>query len=139
MAKTESTIAPEAYKIERSADLATVILTENAVPIDREGQGIYQYDEYRITVTDRPGLTKSVRANFATWLSYAKGGISKSERVKANKSDIVDRLKEAIANNKAYLNLTAPTTAQTTAQVKKLSRQNNLIIRFQLNQFDAAD
>lgn len=69
---TESTMPPVAVKIEINGDEADVILTENAAQIDREGQGIYQYDEYRITVPNRPALEQAVNAGFAEWLAHAK-------------------------------------------------------------------
>ena len=66
---TESTIAPSAVTVEENGD---VILTENAVLIDKDGEGHYQYDSYRINVPIRPNLKESIEANFAEWLAFAK-------------------------------------------------------------------
>jgi hypothetical protein len=40
--------------------------------IDAEGGEYFEYDEYRLTVPDRPGLAESVAADEATWLTAAK-------------------------------------------------------------------
>ena len=66
---TESKIAPSAVTVEENGD---VILTENAVLIDKDGKGHYQYDSYRIDVPYRAGLKQSIEANFADWLAFAK-------------------------------------------------------------------
>jgi len=42
---------------------------------------------------------------------------------------IEDRLRQAIATNKAYLALDTPTAAQQRAQVARLTRQNTALIR----------
>lgn len=67
--KTESKIAPSAVTVEENGD---VILTENAVFIEKDGEEFYQYDSYRITVRPRVGLKESIEANFAEWLAFAK-------------------------------------------------------------------
>ena len=67
--KTESTTAPSAVTVEPNGD---VILTENAILIDKDGEGFYQYDSYRINVPYRIGLKESIESNFAEWLAYAK-------------------------------------------------------------------
>lgn len=45
----------------------------------------------------------------------------------------------AMADNRAHLARTSPTTAQNTAQIKALSRQNNGIIRLLLGQLDGTE
>ena len=72
--KAESKIAPSSVTIEETGD---VILTENAVLIDKDGEGFYQYDSYRINVPIRPNLKESIEANFAEWLAFAKAESSK--------------------------------------------------------------
>ena len=67
--KVESKIAPSSVTIEETGD---VILTENAVLIDKDGEGFYQYDSYRINVPIRPNLKESIESNFAEWLAFAK-------------------------------------------------------------------
>lgn len=46
---------------------------------------------------------------------------------------------QALAANRTYVGLASPTSAQTTAQVKALSRQNNGLIRLLLGLLDATD
>lgn len=67
--KAESKIAPSSVTIEETGD---VILTENVVLHDKDGEGFYQYDSYRINVPIRPNLKESIEANFAEWLAFAK-------------------------------------------------------------------
>jgi hypothetical protein len=139
--KAESNTQPTLFLIEADG---TVLLRENIVEIvktDANGiqSGGYQYDEYRITVPFRSNLSINVQSNLASWLSYAKGEISKAELSVTNKTDITAKLKLAIDDNNTYLALTAPTTAQNTTEIKKLARQNNRIIRHIMAMFDAAD
>ena len=67
--KVESKNAPYAVTVEENGD---VILTENAVLIDKDGEGFYQYDSYRVNVRPRVGLKESIEANFSDWLEFAK-------------------------------------------------------------------
>ena len=133
---TESTIAPKQVAVEPNGDKVDVILTENVTQIDRDGIEIYQYDTYRLTVCNRPNLQHDIESNFASWLAFAKGEISRRELVVANKSDIVAKLKDAIQDNKTYLDRVSPTVAQNTNEIQKLARQNNRIIRYLLSMFE---
>jgi len=72
--KTESTIAPSAVTVEENGD---IILTENAILIDKDGEGFYQYDSYRINVPYRPNLKESIESTFAEWLAFAKAEAEK--------------------------------------------------------------
>lgn len=55
-----------------------------------------------------------------------------------NADDIRTTARQALAANRAFVAST-PTAAQTTAQVRALSRQVNNVIRLLLNQLDATD
>lgn len=57
----------------------------------------------------------------------------------ANEVAIRDAAKTALVNNRAYVAISAPTAAQTAAQVKALTRQMNGVIRLVLNLFDGND
>lgn len=61
------------------------------------------------------------------------------QSARTNRQTIVDAAQAALASNKTYANLANPTAAQTTAQVKALSRQQNGTIRLLLGLLDAAD
>lgn len=70
--RAESKILPPDVKIETNGEYSDVILTENVETITRDDQTAYQYDEYRISVIDRPGLQEAIEQNFSDWLAYAK-------------------------------------------------------------------
>ena len=72
MAKAESNIAPDKYKIERYENKADIVLTENVVLTDKNGEALYTYDVYRITVLDRPGLEQSISNAMSDWIDAAK-------------------------------------------------------------------
>lgn len=44
-------------------------------------------------------------------------------------NELLDKAETALANNVTFLNLVGPNNAQILAQVNKLTRQNNAIIR----------
>lgn len=79
---------------------ADVVLAENIELIDRDGEGHYRFDEYRLRVPNRAGLTDQVNANFAEWVTMAKQAeaalsVSQSDIAEANrKLEIVDTLME---------------------------------------------
>lgn len=79
---------------------ADVVLAENIELIDRDGEGHYRFDEYRLRVPNRAGLTDQVNANFAEWVTMAKQveaalSVSQSDIAEANrKLEIVDTLME---------------------------------------------
>jgi hypothetical protein len=57
----------------------------------------------------------------------------------ANKTDMTTKLTTALTDNKTYLALTSPTTAQNTAQLKAIARQLNKLIRLAVNDLSATD
>jgi hypothetical protein len=54
----------------------------------------------------------------------------------ANKQALTDKAAAALAANATFLAIGAPTNAQTLAQVQKLTRQMNALIRIDLNLLD---
>lgn len=57
----------------------------------------------------------------------------------SNKKTINQQAKTALANNRNFLAIPSPSNAQTLAQVKALTRQNNGIIRLLLDKLDGTD
>lgn len=70
--RAESNVLPPSVKIELIGEYSDVVLTENIEKITRDDQTVYQYDEYRISIIDRPGLQEAIEQNFEDWLAYAK-------------------------------------------------------------------
>lgn len=57
----------------------------------------------------------------------------------ANKATIRQQAATALTNNRTYLAIATPTTAQMRAQIDALTRQNQGIIRLLLNQLDGTN
>lgn len=70
--RAESQTAPKRVRVEQLGPEADVILAENIELIDRDGEGHYRFDEYRMRVPIRPNLKESIESNFAGWLEFAK-------------------------------------------------------------------
>lgn len=56
-----------------------------------------------------------------------------------NQQTLQQQAQAALANNRTYIALSAPSTAQNTAQIKALSQQMQALIRMALGQFDATN
>lgn len=56
-----------------------------------------------------------------------------------NADTLREQALQAMVNNRTFLALATPTNAQTVAQVKALTRQNNAIIRMLLGHFNGTD
>lgn len=56
-----------------------------------------------------------------------------TDALDGNRTTLTDRATQALAGNRDFLALAAPTNAQTLAQVKALTRQNAALIRLVLN------
>lgn len=62
-----------------------------------------------------------------------------AKRDSPNRLDMIAKLKGNLTDNKAYLAITSPTTANNTAQIKALTRQVNRLIRLAINDLSASD
>lgn len=74
--RTESDCKPSLLAVEEHGESAEVIFHENIEQETRETDGgpeiVYAYDEYRLSVPNRPNLLDSVKATKAEWLNAAK-------------------------------------------------------------------
>lgn len=96
-----------------------------AVPLDADDQaglraGSRRWDAATRTVTKTPG-----------WLN--------PDVVEANSATIRQQAETALAANRTFLALGAPTNAQTLAQVRALTRQMNGLIRLTISHLDGTD
>lgn len=90
---------------------------------------IEETDDFQVVRRTSPaGFTDTVE-----W----KAGREPVEQV--NERNIRDAARQALATNRTYAQRATPTAAQTTAQVKALSQQQNGIIRLLLNLLDGTD
>jgi hypothetical protein len=98
--RAESQTAPVRVRVEPLGPEADVILAENIELIDRDGEGHYRFDEYRLRVPNRARLVDQIEADFTDWMTMAKQAeaalsVSQSEIAEANrKLEIVDTLME---------------------------------------------
>lgn len=70
--RAEAKEAPNRIVVEAYDGKADIVLVENIELIDKDGEGSYVFDLYRLTVSDRPGLAESVESNFEAWITSAK-------------------------------------------------------------------
>lgn len=80
--KAESKFPPNAITLDRHGETVDLVLAENIEIFDREGEGFYRYDEYRMTVRNRQNLQKNVESNFAEWIAKAKTESENQELLK---------------------------------------------------------
>jgi hypothetical protein len=79
-----------------------------------------------------------------TVVTFSDGSVSqqvdwKPGTTPANQQSLYQQAAAALATNRTYVALASPTAAQTAAQVKALSRQNNGLIRLLLGLLDGTD
>lgn len=70
--KSQSTIRPPLYSVEKCGDIAEIILYENIEENEYDGETFFTYDEYRINIPYRNNLENSIEQDYNTWLQHAK-------------------------------------------------------------------
>lgn len=90
-----------------------------------------------IAGNDRDGFVVSADVSAATL--QAAVDAAPTDTSDTNASTLRQQATDALAANRTYVALASPSAAQTTAQVKALSRQMNAMIRLRLGQLDGTD
>jgi hypothetical protein len=90
------------------------------------------------TLFDKAGAQTGTRP-FTSAENTRADAVAAAAAAGANRVTIESQVAAAITANKAYVALASPTNAQTTAQVKALSRQLNGVMRLLTGQLDATD
>lgn len=88
--------------------------------------------EYTLVEVGEPTVT-----NPTVW--YSQDVVWKAGTAQGNAATIRQNALNALAANRTYTALAAPSTAQNTAQIKALSQQMNSVIRLLLGQLDATN
>lgn len=114
-------------------------------PSDLESVGWYLVIE-----SPRPPDTASETSNDSyefnglsvvqVWIVRAKTSEELADDLRAaNYRTIAERATIALADNRTFLAIDAPTNAQALAQIRSLTRQNNGLIRLALSMLDGSD
>lgn len=120
----------ERLRIRRDALLTATDHTQQLDhPTDRAA-----WAAYRQALRDLPDTTTDPRQ--ALWPTPPAGP---HDTAADNDATIRAQAANALTANRTYAALASPTAAQTTAQVKALTRQNNAIIRLLLGKLDGTD
>lgn len=88
-----------------------------------------------VTLSDGSTVETIIYADGSRSVQYTPGPGTPA----ANQQTLQQQAQTALVNNRTYLALASPTTAQNTAQVKALTQQHQALIRMALNQFDATN
>jgi len=88
---------------------------------------------------DGTGTRTTYDANGAPVEVVALTGLSIEPPQEKNRRSIEERLRQRLDANRDYLALASPTAAQQRAQVARLTRENNALIRLVLGLLDTAD
>jgi hypothetical protein len=109
-------------------------MTARDVYVDGVFREHWDDDIFKVTFYGEGGVTLYQR-------DYTPIEIAEANTIvqNTNRSLIFQQALDAIAANKAFIALTAPTNAQVLAQMKALSRQVDGLMRLALNKFDGTD
>lgn len=89
-----------------------------------------------VTVRDLTPQEAAQRAADAADLAAHSAAVKATDQ---NRATITDRAATALQGNRDFLAVGSPTAAQTSAQVKALTRQNTAVIRLLLGILDGTD
>ena len=63
---------PEFVRVEVYEENADVLLVENILETERDGEIMFEYDEYRFTIANRDNLKSIIENSFSEWMDFAK-------------------------------------------------------------------
>lgn len=89
-------------------------------------------------LVDRQVFVRGVDGAYA-WTTVQVELSDEQIAAEANEATVRERGTAALAANRAFLDLAAPTNAQTLAQVKRLTRECSALIRLALRALDTID
>ena len=70
--KAESNVMPQQpYTVDIRGAEADVTFFANPIETERDGETVWEYDTYTLTVDDRPGLEAVIEDTYEDWLVYA--------------------------------------------------------------------
>lgn len=92
------------------------------------------------TTTYDRSVTWDGKTVAVTWTARPKTALElAADTANTNRATIQTQATDALAANRTFLGIASPTNAQTLAQVKALTRQNQGIIRLLLNELDGTN
>lgn len=81
-------------------------------------------------------MTDAEAAAFAAFQTTATASFGQRATADGNAVTLQAKAQQALTTNSTYLALASPTAAQTTAQVKAITRQVNALIRLSIQSLD---
>lgn len=94
-----------------------------------------------VTVKNENGVLTYYDNDIVITLAEAKAlvGATPEGARSVNEKTLLDRAGQALTSNREFLDVAAPTNAQSLAQIKALTRQVNALIRLVTKNLDATD
>lgn len=99
---------------------------------------VVELDALTGTVTERDFTPEEIAQRQADQQAHAAAKAI-TEALDGNRATLTEQAATALAGNRDYLALASPTSAQTLAQVKALTRQNTALARLVLGLLDETD
>jgi DNA-binding helix-hairpin-helix protein with protein kinase domain len=105
----------------------------------RDGKLVLRADDSTRTVTEWDAEGKETSRPYTAEENAAADARAVQATEEANEVDLRSRVRTALQANADYLALSAPTAAQSTAQVKSLTRQATALIRLVTRELRSTD